>query len=192
MLRECVERQQAGSKRDQAQLAFWLMLSCVLTWSGFVVIWSVDAIYFAVLPRSSTDYAAIADVVIDLMAKLLYAEALQASSSLLMTKHTQDETERIHTLLHHAWEDAQDVIVIAEPMRCRHGADSRIAFCSDFEHRSLISSLPDTQGRTRWRFVGISSRRRRTCTGICQARLLHVFDTLPRWCLDIRLQVNAN
>ena len=82
-------------RRRSMELSFHLISACAATWSGFVVIWSADALLYGVfgVPRGLFDFSFYWDLFIDVLAKLVYADAIESSAPLLKIRFSLDALE---------------------------------------------------------------------------------------------------
>ncbi|KOO25632.1 pas fold family protein [Chrysochromulina tobinii] len=82
-------------RRRSMELSFYLISACAATWSGFVVIWSADALLYGVfgVPRGPFDFSFYWDLFIDVLAKLVYADAIESSAPLLKIRFSLDALE---------------------------------------------------------------------------------------------------
>ncbi|KAL1504035.1 hypothetical protein AB1Y20_010447 [Prymnesium parvum] len=85
----------ASTKLRSIELSFSLMTACTVTWTLFVLIWTVDAVVYGALgfKRRSVDICFYADLVVDVLAKLVYADLIYMSSPLLSSRLRFDALE---------------------------------------------------------------------------------------------------
>ena len=112
-------------ERRRAELSAALMRRCVATWTALVVVWCADVIGRLLVGDPSTDWAYVADCAIDVIAKTLYATAIQEQFDAEPLRHEQQRHRILEERQRILWNEASDVLIVSQ--------------------RSLLPSVPPTQ-----------------------------------------------
>ena len=99
----------------KAGLGAWMLSLCLGMWTLFVVIWLADVLYWSRgSARGGTDFAFIADCVIDMLTKMLYSsfihEKADAELVLFQQERLLAEDERVRVV----WASVFDVLVVTQ------------------------------------------------------------------------------
>ena len=101
-------------ERRRAELSAALMRQCVATWTALVVVWCADVIGRLLVGDPSTDWAYVADCAIDVVAKTLYATAIQEQFDAEPIRHEQQRHRILEERQRILWNEASDVLIVSQ------------------------------------------------------------------------------
>ncbi|EOD13027.1 hypothetical protein EMIHUDRAFT_247181, partial [Emiliania huxleyi CCMP1516] len=101
----------------KARLAASLMRQCVGCWSLLVAVWCGDALARLLGVASEVDVGFVADAAIDVLAKQLYASAIEEGATAAPLLHGLERGREAAERMDFVWRGAADVIVVSRRVR---------------------------------------------------------------------------